>query len=210
MTVHAIPRVIVGVDEVGLGALAGPLVVAAAAVPIGWEMLHVRDSKKLTPVMRKRISNRLWACVIRREIFVKYHFTPAARIDEIGIGEAHRLAIGIVVNGLVAGMKGFLIDDIIIDGNLNFSSLHRKVRSVIKADDKFPVVSAASVVAKVLRDDYMSNVSGDLYGFTQHKGYPTPLHKQRLELHGPGKHHRYSYSPVREAAERHKNASLSL
>jgi ribonuclease HII len=89
-------------------------------------------------------------------------------------------------------------DELIIDGNLNFFPENPRARAVIKADDSVPAVSAASIVAKVARDNYMAEVAAEYpdYGFERHVGYGTALHLERLQLHGVSKLHRVSFKPV--------------
>jgi ribonuclease HII len=90
-------------------------------------------------------------------------------------------------------------DEIIIDGNLNYLAANPKARAIIKADNSVPAVSAASIVAKVARDDYMAKAAANYpdYGFDKHVGYGTALHHDNLKLHGVCDLHRRSFQPIR-------------
>lgn len=200
---------VIGVDEVGLGALAGPIYVCGVAAPSDWRILGLADSKQLSDTSRRSLRARLWEQVIRRKIACALSVWPAHAIDEMGISAAHRASITDVVNRLVSIVKDKkgVVTDIVIDGSLNFSRLHPRVRSVVKADSKFATVSAASIIAKVQRDDYMIGLGGanDVYGYKQHKGYPTPFHLDVLRAIGASEDHRRSYRPVADAIAAHQN-----
>jgi len=90
-------------------------------------------------------------------------------------------------------------DEVVIDGHLNFLSDNPKTKAIIKADDSVPSVSAASIAAKVARDNYMTEIAPNYpdYGFAQHVGYGTALHLERLKLHGVSSLHRQSFKPVK-------------
>ena len=184
-----------------MGALAGPILICGYAAPKEWKGLPgLNDSKQLGEDLKRKLRRQLWHLVTKREAYCRVEFWSHADIDRMGIANAHRLAIRNVIIDLVARLKHALVVDVIVDGNLNFSGIHPKVRSVVKADTKFPTVSAASVIAKVHRDEHMPSLDDDgLYGFKENMGYPTPKHKEALSKHGPGPYHRQSYTPVREA-----------
>lgn len=197
-----IPEFVIGVDEVGMGALAGPIIVCGFAAPVGWKgVAGLGDSKTLSHKQKQQVRSRLWGLVVKKEVYCRIENWSHEDIDRMGVANAHRLAIRNVIVDLAKRLNLALVVDVIVDGNLNFSGIHPKVRSVIKADSKFPTVSAASIIAKAHRDDQMPSLDvGDVYGFAQHMGYPTPAHKAALTKHGPGPYHRMSYAPVKEAS----------
>lgn len=177
----------VGMDEVGRGCWAGPLV--AGAVIFNRPMRELRDSKQLTKSKREILDARI------REQALCYGlgWVSAKEIDELGLTLATTLAMQRALESITVGY-----DEIIIDGNLNFLPGNPKARAIIKADDTVPVVSAASILAKVARDDYMADAANEYpeYGFTSHVGYGTKLHMERLRLHGVSELHRLSFKPV--------------
>jgi ribonuclease HII len=179
--------VIVGLDEVGRGCWAGPLVVGA--VILNEPIIGLKDSKKLS---KKR----------REELAVKIH-DQAAAVGLGWVGPAELDAIGLMATVKLAMERALAriqaeYDEIIIDGNLNFFPDNPKAKAVIKADDSVAAVSAASIVAKVARDDYMTEIAGKYsdYRFESHVGYGTALHAERLKLHGVSDLHRLSFKPV--------------
>lgn len=177
----------VGIDEVGRGCWAGPVV--AGAVILNKPIKGLKDSKKLTKKQRE-----LLAIEIRENAIVGLGWVAATEVDELGLTEAVRLAMQRAIDHITASY-----DEIIIDGNLNFLQENPKARAVIKADDSVPAVSAASIVAKVARDNYMAEVATEYpdYGFPSHVGYGTALHLERLKLHGVSDLHRLSFKPIR-------------
>ncbi len=177
----------VGIDEVGRGCWAGPVV--AGAVLLNASIEGLKDSKLLTKAQRERL-----APVIQAEaLAVGLGWVNAATVDEIGLTAAVRLAMERAVAQITAAH-----DEIIIDGHFNFLPDNPKTRAVIKADASVPAVSAASIIAKVARDRYMAGLTGDYadYGFERHVGYGTALHLERLKLHGVSDLHRRSFKPV--------------
>jgi ribonuclease HII len=180
--------VIVGIDEVGRGCLAGPLV--AGAVILGRPVRGLKDSKLLTREQREKLN----AKILSRALAVGLGWVEPAYIDEFGLTAANRLAMELALAQIEIDY-----DQIIIDGRLNFLAGEPKAKAVIKADLTVPVVSAASIVAKVARDNYMAGmaVKYPKYGFESHVGYGTKLHLERLKLHGVSDLHRLSYQPVR-------------
>lgn len=180
----------IGIDEVGRGSWAGPLLVVAArevkTLPFG-----LKDSKKLTKIRRQKLYELL---VLGCE-FGEGWVTPA-EIDRLGLTEAMKLGTERALQSLEAGAH----ETIIIDGNYNFcDTKYIKASAIIGADALFPIVSAASIYAKVVRDTYMSELPLRYrkYNFAEHVGYGTKEHRQLLEQHGVSDLHRRSYAPVK-------------
>jgi len=194
-------RVIVGLDESGRGALAGPVV--AAAVMIKKSKIknlkilkQIKDSKKLTPKQRKN----LYKILINSDLIEWGIGKVGPRvIDRINILEATKLAMKRAVRNLKSKVKSqkSKIDFLILDGNFKInSSLLQK--SVIKGDGKIVSCAVASILAKVTRDEAMQRYHKKYpqYGFDKHKGYPTRYHKKMLKKYGPCKIHRKSFKPL--------------
>ena len=177
----------VGIDEVGRGCWAGPVV--AGAVILQHPIAGLKDSKKLSKIQREKL-----AVMIHEEALqVGLGWVDASVVDKVGITEAVRLAMKAALEQIESDY-----DEVIIDGHLNYLESIPKTRALIKADDTVPSVSAASIVAKVARDQYMAEVVTDNdYGFSQHVGYGTALHLERLKLYGVSDLHRRSFKPVK-------------
>lgn len=177
----------IGIDEVGRGAWAGPLVVGAVELKADIEGLD--DSKQLSAKMREKLSRQ-----IKSSANWSLGWVEPAEIDELGLSVAMRLGTERAITGL-----DFADQEIIIDGNVNYLPNHPKARAVTKADGKIPCVSAASIVAKVARDKFMVKLSSRFpkYGFETHVGYGTLRHRQALEQYGPTSVHRRSFKPIR-------------
>ena len=174
-----------GADEAGRGALAGPLV-AAAVVLGGDEISGINDSKLLRPALRQEI----FGALLRRAEAVSVVAYPAWWIDRHGVGlanrEALRRALALLESRAGCGLA---------DGNL---ALGPEVECLPRADARSAAVAAASVVAKVLRDDAMRALSETHtgYGFGRNRGYGTPEHRLALSELGPCRVHRFSYAGV--------------
>lgn len=179
---------IVGIDEVGRGCWAGPLV--AGAVLLCEPIAGLADSKKLSKVQRARLDAeiRLQAAAIG------LGWVTPKEIDRFGLTEAVRLAMRRAVADITAPFE-----QIIIDGNYNFLSEDPRSSCIVKADDSVPAVSAASIVAKVARDAYMSKASLHYpgYHFERHVGYGTTAHAAALRQQGICELHRQSFAPVK-------------
>ncbi|HWV24548.1 MAG TPA: ribonuclease HII [Thermomicrobiales bacterium] len=190
---------IAGVDEVGRGALAGPLVSAAVILP-RIEILtedadfwaNVRDSKTLSAKKRETLASG----IVERAICWSVHAIESTEIDEIGVGPANRVAMERAVLGLDREPEVLLIDAMTID-----SSTWQI--GVIDGDALSLSIAAASIVAKVARDTLMIEAGSrwPAYGFPQHKGYGVRTHIAALQEHGPCEIHRRCFSPVRLAQE---------
>jgi len=187
-------QIIVGIDEVGRGAWAGPLLVGAVAL-VGAAPDGVTDSKLLSAQRRLHLSRHIKAVALG----IGLGWVTSAEIDQIGLGPALKLASERAIAALECDY-----DLIIIDGTINFLP-GRNVTTQAKADLSVPAVAAASIVAKVARDAYMRRLHArdSRYGFDRHVGYGTALHARALDLHGPGPEHRRSVKPVREASRVH-------
>lgn len=180
---------ILGIDEVGRGPWAGPLLVCACVLhqPIP----NLTDSKKLDRRKREALEP-----IIKQNSTYGFGWVSANELNRIGLSAALRQATRDAVKEVKAPFH-----QIIIDGHINFLSgtpLASHVTTLIKADLLVPEVSAASILAKVARDNYMKNLAKKYpaYHFDQHVGYGTALHKKALELHGPCPEHRTSFKPI--------------
>ena len=180
---------IAGVDEVGRGPLAGPVVTAAVilAAPID----GVTDSKKLTPLKRQRL-----AIQIREQaLCFAYGRAEVDEIDRLNIHQATLLAMKRAIEGL-----SICPDHVLVDG-LYTPQVIMSCEAMVKGDSLSLEIGAASILAKVLRDEEMERMD-ELYpgyGFSLHKGYPTAFHRAALQRLGPCAIHRRSYAPVAEA-----------
>lgn len=185
-----------GVDEVGRGTLAGPVVAGAVILPAdlpsdGLEL--IRDSKQLSPGQRARSAEYIETYAIAFACGA----ADAAEIDRIGIVAATRNAMARAVDLLEPAADHLLIDAVELPG------IPLPQTSMIKGDAKCRSIAAASVVAKVTRDRLMATVWEERfpgYGFAAHKGYGTATHLEALRELGPIVGHRLTFAPVREAA----------
>lgn len=179
--------VIVGVDEVGRGCWAGPLV--AGAVALKRPIPGLKDSKKLSKRQREKLSVEIKL----EALSIGLGWVQPAEIDELGLTAAVKLAMERAISAITIDY-----DELIVDGNFNFFPQNPKARAVVKADDSVPAASAASIIAKVARDDYMAKIAGSypVYGFDKHVGYGTAMHMERLKLHGVSDLHRLSFKPI--------------
>jgi ribonuclease HII len=175
--------VVVGVDEVGRGAWAGPLSVGVAVVPRDRRVYKIRDSKLLTEVEREALFDRVssWC-----RAWAVGHAT-AAECDELGMSEAQRLAARRAMGAL-----GIAPDHILVDGNWDFVGGARKI---VRGDRTSLSIASASILAKVTRDRIMREIAEDFpgYNFEANKGYPCPIHKAALQAMGPSSIHRRSW-----------------
>ncbi len=180
----------VGVDEVGRGCLAGPLLVVAArlrtAMPDG-----LKDSKLLTREQREKFYPLLIECFDFGEGWVK-----AVEIDRYGLGRCLGLGVRRALKNLGPGTE----EEIIMDGIVNYiPAIYKNGRCQVDADEHLPLVSAASIYAKVTRDRFMIELAKrhPRYSFDNHVGYGTPEHKVALKKYGVIKNvHRLSYKPI--------------
>lgn len=182
-------RLIVGIDEVGRGPLAGPVVAAAVILPEKFQLLGVNDSKKLSAKKREELYDEIQNQAISIGIGVVDH----NKIDEINIYQASKLAMGIALEDLCFIPDYLLIDAMKLDVNIPQESL-------IKGDARSVSIAAASIVAKVIRDrlmeDYAKMYPG--YGFENNAGYGTKEHLIGLETQGICTIHRKTFAPIKD------------
>jgi ribonuclease HII len=186
-------RIIAGVDEVGRGPLAGPVVAAAVILPWGKQpswLSRVRDSKQLTPSQRESIFDHITASRVAYGLGVVSHEV----IDKRGIAPATRLAMRYAIEQLSTCPDYLLIDF------MQLPAIRIPQKSVVNGDSICLSIAAASIVAKVSRDRLMVELDNQFpgYGLAQHKGYGTPEHLEALQRLGPCPIHRKTFMPVRD------------
>jgi ribonuclease HII len=177
-----------GVDEAGRGPLAGPVVAAAVILPESFTIVGLDDSKKLTHLQRVKILDLIITYAVDLAVGIVDH----EAIDSINILRASLRAMEIAVNNL--GRKP---DFLLIDGNQKVSLLIPQ-ETVIRGDSRCCSIAAASIVAKVRRDEIMDEYHElyPEYNFRSHKGYPTKEHLEAIRKHGPCPIHRRSFRGV--------------
>lgn len=183
-------RFLTGVDEVGRGPLAGPVVACACLIPSHIFINGIRDSKMLTPAARKKL---FWKII--SHALVGIGTVGEKIIDRINIFQASLLAMREAVLALPVTP-----DILLIDGMHPINLPIRQI-PVIRGDQKLISIGAASIVAKVVRDEMMNvyDLEYPAYGFRDHKGYPTPQHIAALARYGPTAIHRFTFAPVERA-----------
>ena len=186
---------VIGVDEAGRGPLAGSVVAAAVAFPPDFRIDGLTDSKKLSEKKREALYNQ-----ITRECYWSFAQSNSNEIDQINILEATMLAMKKAVEQLM-----LLLEDnsqtisVLVDGNRCPDI--ENCRAIIKGDLTEPVISAASIIAKVTRDRQMIALDQEYpeYGFAKHKGYGTRAHLEALANFGPIQgQHRFTFAPVKK------------
>ncbi|MEO9069045.1 MAG: ribonuclease HII [Caldimonas sp.] len=183
-----------GVDEVGRGPLAGPVVAAAVILDERRTIRGLNDSKLLAADERERLDVE----IRRKAVCWSIAAASVEEIDTINILRAALLAMRRAVEGLSQQPQ-----IVLVDGNQR-PELTMAVRTVVGGDAKVRAISAASIIAKVYRDRLCMQLHDEhpQYGFDSHKGYSTPHHLAALREHGACAHHRRSFAPVRSALDR--------
>jgi len=188
---RGVPKYIVGIDEVGRGPLAGPITVGLVVMPARMPQaffVGIRDSKKLTPKKREE-----WFRAIKNHKKLSHAVISisALHIDKYGISHTARLAIE---RGLTKLAVSPASSYIMLDAGLRAPREFRQ-ESIIKGDEKIPVIAAASIMAKVTRDRAMMRFHAKYpaYGFASHKGYGTAIHTHAISKYGLSKIHRISF-----------------
>ncbi|MCP4359701.1 MAG: ribonuclease HII [Chloroflexi bacterium] len=190
---------IAGLDEAGRGALAGPVVAAAVILPLNnpkalAQLAAVNDSKQLSPITRSALS----AHITQYALAYGIGLATADCIDEIGIIAATKQAMCAAVAQLSPAAEYLLVD-----GRICLTTLNLPQQAIIRGDAQSVSIAAASILAKVTRDQFMIELDGryPTYGFAQHKGYGTPQHLAALQNSGPCPLHRRSFAPLRQTLE---------
>ncbi len=175
-----------GVDEVGRGALAGPVVAAAVILPKDFESDIIKDSKKLTEKKRRLAFDE----IMENAIDWSVSFVEPSHIDRINIQKATFKAMHDSIGRLKVKPELLLVDGNIFDGYENIPH-----NCIIKGDDKYLSIAAASVVAKVIRDEYMEEISKKYpnYKWDSNKGYGSVKHRETIKKEGITEHHRKTF-----------------
>ena len=185
-------KLIAGVDEVGRGPLVGAVVTAAVILDPNNPIEGLADSKKLSEKKRLALAEEIKA----KALCWSLGRAEPEEIDELNILHATMLAMQRAVDGL-----SIQPDFVLVDGNRVPASLAIPAQAVVKGDSLVKEISAASILAKVARDQEMDELGQQFpeYGFAKHKGYPTKLHFEKLAELGATQYHRKSFAPVAKA-----------
>ncbi len=195
-----------GVDEVGRGPLAGPVVAAAVVLPGPADkghrrakkaLLEIRDSKQLSEAARERY----YALIGEHAVAWAVGIQEVADIDRVNILQASLLAMREALGLLEAGGSPVYPDHVLVDGNVKIPGLTVPQDAIVDGDAHTASIAAASIMAKVHRDRLMCELHDQFpaYGFDRNKGYGTAFHLAALTQHGPCAIHRRSFKPVRDA-----------
>ncbi len=182
-------NLIAGVDEVGRGPLIGPVVAAAVILPKNYKLDGLTDSKKLSEKKR----DKFYEIIKRDAISIGIGLMDEKVIDDVNIYEATKLAMKEAINNLDINPEHILIDAMPLE-------LSIPTTSIIKGDAKSESIAAASVIAKVTRDKMMYDLDKEypMYGFKNHKGYPTKKHIEALKEYGLIDGYRKTYQPIKD------------
>ena len=191
-------EIVFGIDEAGLGPLAGPLVAASCYIQnqsLSDELLeNINDSKKLSQKKREYLFE-----IITHFPTIKYGvaIVENTEIDKLGLSNAWKKAI-------IGSLGSQFADVCLIDGNRKVSVPNCKTASIVKGDQKSYSIAAASIIAKVTRDRIMKQIHEEFpqYGFDKHVGYGTKQHMEALSKFGPCRYHRFCYAPVKLATSK--------
>lgn len=182
-------QTIAGVDEVGRGPLAGPVVAAAVILPADFQILGINDSKQLSEGKREE----LFELIHQHAISIGIGIIPSEQIDEVNIYQATKLAMRKAISQLTINPDYLLIDAMKLEIDIPQLSL-------VKGDEKSISIAASSIVAKVFRDRYMKRLGQEFphYGFENHMGYGTKQHLEAITTYGVTHEHRLSFSPIKD------------
>ncbi len=189
----ALGGLVAGIDEVGRGPLAGPVVAAAVILAPEPRIRGLNDSKVLLPATRDRLFER----ILEEAVAVGVGWATSRAVDRVNILRASHAAMRRAALRLRLAPAHLLVDGVFVP-ELPFPHT-----PIVKGDSRCACIAAASIVAKVLRDRLMIRLGARYpeYGFERNMGYPTPEHRRALAKSGPCLHHRVSFAPVREALE---------
>jgi len=184
------PEFVAGVDEAGRGPLAGPVAAAAVILDLRDLPAGLADSKLLSPSAREHAFDE----ITRKALAISFTLLPPSEIDRLNIRGAALEAMRRAVAGLSIAPSL-----VIVDGRDVPPGLPCPCTAIIGGDATEPAISAAAIVAKVMRDRLMTRLGLELpaYGFEIHKGYPTAKHRAAIEAEGASAHHRRSFAPFR-------------
>lgn len=193
-------QLIAGVDEVGRGPLAGPVVTAAVILDPARPVSGLRDSKRLTAARREILAEAIRASAIAWAL----GRAEVTEIDDVNIFHASLLAMRRAVEALSTTPQAVLVD------GTHCPSLRCPARAIVGGDDSEPAISAASILAKVARDREMCGWAEvyHRYGFDRHKGYGTRVHLAALARYGASPIHRHSFAPVRACLDSYPWSSV--
>lgn len=180
-----------GLDEVGRGCLAGPVVAAAVVLPLNYTHPLLNDSKQLTKAQRELLRTE----ITRDALGWAIAEVSNTEIDEINILQASFLAMHRAVDQLTV-----VPEHLLVDGNRFVPYPMIPHTCIVKGDSHFLSIAAASVLAKTYRDDLMTRLAGEYphYGWENNVGYPTPHHRRAIKAHGSTPHHRMSFRLIKE------------
>jgi ribonuclease HII len=183
--------VVAGVDEVGIGPLAGSVVACAVILDPHQPILDLKDSKLVSEKARPKLAER----IRNKALCWSLGSATVAEIDQLNVLVASHLAMQRAVAGLI-----HTPDMVLVDGN-KIPEFGLPAKAIVKGDRRVAAISAASIVAKVNRDEQLYELSQRFpgYGFERHKGYPTKQHLLALQELGPCAEHRRSFAPVQRA-----------
>lgn len=183
---------VAGCDEVGRGPLAGPLVAAAVVLDPDYEIEGLNDSKKLSEKNRLK----LYKAIKQHALAYEVVYMDNEAVDELNVYKASQVA-------MTKAVQALKIVDYVLSDALPLPAIKCPVESIVKGDSKSASIAAASILAKVERDRFMTDLSKRFpdYGFQNHKGYPTKAHLDALKVHGITPYHRKTFAPVRKLIE---------
>lgn len=186
-------NLVAGVDEVGRGPLVGPVVAACVILPKNCDIKDLNDSKKLSEKKREE----LYPKIIEQAISYGIGIIDAKTIDKVNIYEASKLAMKQAIENMKIKPEYILVDALELD-------IAIPNKGIIHGDAISANIAAASIIAKVTRDHMMDelDIKYPMYGFKNHKGYPTKEHLEALEKYGPLDNYRFSYGPVKKYQSR--------
>lgn len=187
----------IGIDEVGRGCLAGPVVAAAVVLPRNFEKFILKDSKKLSFKQRQEAFKK-----IRKDSVYALGIVSEVQIDRINILNATFQAM----NKALKQIENFKRFKVFVDGPYSFDKSNKNIVPIVGGDTKIPSIMAASIVAKCFRDNYMMKISKNYPGYKWEKnfGYGTKEHLKNITKHGVCKHHRKSFSPIHNILSNNK------
>ena len=190
-------EILIGIDEAGVGTLAGPLVAAVVVLPKMLVLPGVKDSKKLTDSSREELVDLIYT----KALYYSVETADSKWIDKEGIWNVwNRLVVRLVLDA----RREFPRRGVLIDGNRLLPGIEG-IEPVVGGDALYQCISAASILAKYVQTCTMDDIHSEFprYGFSEHRGYGTPQHLETLRKFGPCQHHRMSYKPVQESCSQH-------